>query len=263
MTQKTLNACLILHSTRSDNLGVGALTVSEIEIFRKVAQDVGRKLEITIFDWTGTRAPYVHGEDLRIRDLDTRSMIDPRGYLASVKAADFVVDIGAGDSFADIYGSKRLNRMFFLKALTHMTGTPLVVAPQTIGPFTKPASRRLATASLKRSAIVASRDAMSTKAARDIGIDDVLEASDVALRLPYDPPAPRSEGGPVKVGINVSGLLMNGGYTGKNEFGLTSDYPELMRDLIHHFQSRPEGCEVHLVSHVLPEHGQRTHREDD
>ena len=263
MTHKTLNACLIMHSTRSDNLGVGALTVSGIEILRKVARDVGCDLEITIFDWTGTRAPYVHGNDLRIIDLDGRSMINPKGYLASARKADLVIDIGGGDSFADIYGGRRLNRVFLLKALTHLAGTPLVVAPQTIGPFTKPASRRLATASLKRSAIVASRDAMSTKAAREMGIADVLEASDVALRLPYDPPAPRPEGGPVKVGINVSGLLMNGGYTGKNEFGLTSDYPELMRDLVRHFQSRSEGCEVHLVPHVLPEHGARTHGEDD
>ena len=59
MTRKTLNACLIMHSTRSDNLGVGALTVSGIEILRKVARDTGRNLEITIFDWTRSRAPHV------------------------------------------------------------------------------------------------------------------------------------------------------------------------------------------------------------
>ena len=71
------------------------------------------------------------------------------------------------------------------------------------------ASRRLAALSLRLSAVVASRDAMSTACARDLGARRVIEASDVALRLPHDPPAPRS--GPVRVGLNVSGLLMAGG----------------------------------------------------
>lgn len=79
-----------------------------------------------------------------------------------------------------------------MKFLTHLAGTPLVVAPQTIGPFTKPRSRWLARATLKLSALVATRDQLSTKAARDMGLTrDIVEASDVALRLPYDAPAPR------------------------------------------------------------------------
>lgn len=266
MTDRILRAVLIQHSTRSDNLGVGALTVSEIAILRDIARDLNRLLEITVFDWVGVRPPYVEGADLKIRDLDRRSILDPRGYLSGARAADLVIDIGGGDSFADIYGTKRLKLMFLLKAMTHLSGTPLVVAPQTIGPFTKPVSRRLARTTLKRSAIVATRDAMSTRAARDeLGLDAsrIIEASDVALLLPYDPPAPRAEGGPVKVGINVSGLLLGGGYTGKNEFGLTSDYPKLARDLIRHFQSHPDGCEVHLVPHVFPEEDGGNRREDD
>ena len=266
MTDRPLRVVLIQHSTRSDNLGVGALTVSEIEILRGIARDLDRRIEITVFDWVGPRPSYVEGPDLTVRDLDRQAMLDPRRYLAAARKADLVIDIGGGDSFADIYWAKRLKLMFLLKSLTHLSGTPLVVAPQTIGPFTKPVSRRLARATLKRSAIVASRDAMSTRAAREeLGLaeSEVIEASDVALRLPYDPPASRGEGGPVRVGINVSGLLMRGGYTGKNEFGLTSDYPELMRDLIRFFQGHPDGCEVHLVPHVLSERDDRRQHEDD
>ena len=55
---------------------------------------------------------------------------------------------------------------------------------------------------------------------------EIIEASDVALRLPYDPPPARPEGGAVRVGINVSGLLMSGGYTRDNMFGLQMDYPQ-------------------------------------
>ncbi|GIT93304.1 hypothetical protein JANAI61_37620 [Jannaschia sp. AI_61] len=250
---KPIRVCLILHSTRSDNLGVGALTVSEVEILRDAARALGREIEITVMDWKDSRDPYVTGPDITVRDLDGRTMRSPSGYLAIARASDLVIDIGGGDSFADIYGAKRLQKMFFLKGLTHVAGTPLVMAPQTIGPFTKGWSKLAARLSMGRCAIVATRDAMSTKAAQDLGCAEVIEASDVALRLPYDPPAPRAPGGPVRVGLNVSGLLMGGGYTGRNEFGLTLDYPGLIRGLIAHFQA--EGAEVHLVPHVIVRDG--------
>ncbi len=257
---RPIRATLIMHSTRSDNLGVGALTVSEVAILRDVAASLGRPIEITVVDWKDVRAPYVTGPDIRVVDADGRFMLNPAGYFATAWRSDLVVDIGAGDSFADIYGSRRLKRMFVLKYLTHLAGTPLVVAPQTIGPFTKGWSKALARLSLRLSALVATRDAKSTAALRDLGYrGEAIEASDVALRLPYDPPAPRG-GGPLRVGINVSGLLMAGGYTGKNELGIALDYPALMRDLIADFQGK--GAEVHLVPHVIVASGPMV-KEDD
>jgi polysaccharide pyruvyl transferase WcaK-like protein len=260
MTNRTLRICLIMHSTRSDNLGVGALTVSQIEILRRLATEAGLSLEITVMDWKDSREPYVGGHDIRIVDLDRKQMLSPFGYFAIARRSDLVVDIGAGDSFADIYGAGRLKRMFLLKFLTHLSGTPLVVAPQTIGPFTKSWSKFLARWSLRLSAVVATRDALSTGALGDLGYRGaVVEATDVALRLPYSVPALRGSSKP-RVGINVSGLLMAGGYTGKNELGLTLDYPKLMRDLIRHFQA--VGCEVHLVPHVIVRTGPMV-KEDD
>jgi polysaccharide pyruvyl transferase WcaK-like protein len=250
---RPLRICLILHSSRSDNLGVGALTASEVEILREVARRLDRRIEITILDWKDKRQPYVTGPDIRTVDLDGRFLAKPWGFLALVRRQDAVIDIGAGDSFADIYGKPRLRRIFAMKFLTHLARTPLVVAPQTIGPFTRTASRRLARITLNRSALVATRDRLSTEAARELGVRrPVIEASDVALRLPDDV-RKKSDGGPPKVGINVSGLLMGGGYTGRNQFGLTVDYPALVRGLIRHFQDHSDGCEVHLVPHVFPD----------
>ena len=261
MPQRALRICLIMHSTRSDNLGVGALTVSEVEIIRSLASEMGRRVDITAMDWKDPRAPYVTGPDIRIVDLDGRTMLNPFGYFAAVLRSDLVIDIGAGDSFTDIYGTRRLRRMFVLKFLAHLARTPLVVAPQTIGPFTRPMTKFLARLSLRLSAVVATRDAMSTAALRDLGVRGaVIEASDVALRLPYDPPLPRVAGGPVQVGINVSGLLMGGGYTGKNEFGISLDYPALMRDLVRYFQGI--GAQVHLVPHVIVRSGRMVGEDD-
>ncbi|WP_210528781.1 polysaccharide pyruvyl transferase family protein [Rubellimicrobium arenae] len=261
MPPRPIRVCLIMHSTRSDNLGVGALTVSEIEILRGLARDMGRDLDVTVLDFKDAREPYVSGPDIRIVPFDRQAMTRPSGFLALARVSDMVIDIGAGDSFADIYGASRLRRMFVLKAITHLAGTPLVMAPQTIGPFTKRGSRLAARLFLRRAAVVASRDRPSTEAAHALGRRDVIEASDVALRLPYTPPAPR-DGGPVKVGINVSGLLMAGGYTGKNDFGLRTDYPGLVRRLISHFQDHPDRCEVHLVPHVIVRSGHKVGEDD-
>jgi polysaccharide pyruvyl transferase WcaK-like protein len=247
-----LEIALIFHSAKSDNLGVGALTVSEIDILRRLAAEIGTPLHITLVDSKGgRRAPYVGGPDITVTEIRSRNV---PAFLALARRADIVIDIGAGDSFADIYGPARLRRLFALKFLTHLAGRPLVVAPQTVGPFTRPLSRRLARRTLRASAIVASRDRLSAEAARALGAERVIEASDVALRLPYDPPGPRRPG-PPRVGLNVSGLLMNGGYTRRNMFGLTLDYPALMRDIIRAFLAHPDGCEVHLVPHVITPRG--------
>ncbi len=255
-----LHVVLIMHSTRSDNLGVGALTVADVAILREAAAEAGRALQIQALDWKDTRAPYVSGPDIHVTDLNGRFLANPLGFLATVRRADVVIDIGAGDSFADIYGGRRLRRILAMKLLVHLAGTPLVVAPQTIGPFTKGWSKRLARWSLTRSAMVATRDAKSTEALRDLGYrGDVIEASDVALRLPFDPPPPRRDGS-VRVGLNVSGLLMAGGYTGKNELGIALDYPNLIRSLIADFQRA--GAEVHLVPHVIVRAGAMA-KEDD
>jgi len=262
MTKRPLRICLIMHAARSDNLGVGALSVSEVAILRDIAQDLDREIEITIVDFKDERKPYVSGPDIQVTDMDGTFMRSPKGFFALARRSDLVIDIGGGDSFADIYGAGRLKRMFWLKYATHLARTPLIMAPQTIGPFSKGWSKALAKLSMRLCAVVASRDQMSTKAAREMGCDKVIEACDVAMRLPYDPPAPRAEGGPVKVGINVSGLLMGGGYTGKNEFGLQMDYPGLMRDLITWFQNHVDGCEVHLVPHVIVRSGAMVGEDD-
>jgi polysaccharide pyruvyl transferase WcaK-like protein len=246
-----LRVCLIYHSTVSDNLGVGALTVSEVEILRALAREAGRGLKITVIDWKDPRAPYVSGSDIEVLKVGGKFLISPGGFFRTARRSDLVIDIGAGDSFADIYGPKRLSRMFLMKFATHLARRPLIVAPQTVGPFRHGWSKLLARWTLNRSAVVATRDAMSTACVRELGVTrPVIEASDVALKLPFERAAPRVGGAP-RIGLNVSGLLMAGGYDRKNMFGLKSDYPSLIRSVIRSFQAQPGGCELHLVPHVI------------
>lgn len=260
---RPLRVTLILFSTRSDNLGVGALTVAQVEILRNISREIGRQIEITIVDPKDKRPSYVTGPDIQTVDLDRRFMVSPSGYISVARKSDLVIDGGGGDSFSDIYGSDRLKRILFLKAATHLVGTPIVIAPQTIGPFAARWSKTLALASIRRSAIVATRDELSTAALRELGYSGtVVEASDMALELPYLAAASTSAQ-PIRVGINVSGLLMKGGYTRNNQFGLTLDYPRLIRDIVRYFIQHPDGCEVHLVPHVVSDDPHRSHVEDD
>jgi polysaccharide pyruvyl transferase WcaK-like protein len=250
---RPLTVGLMWHSAASDNLGVGALTVSQIAIVEAIAAEIGRPVRFVILGWKEASEPYVTGPNIRAGQLRTRDLVSPNGFRAAVRDCDLVLDIGAGDSFSDIYGVKRFLKYIAAKMTVHAAGRPLIVSPQTIGPFKRPWVRRLALASLHRSAAVFARDALSIDFLRSTGFKDPVHlASDVALRLPYTPPAPRAADGPVRVGINVSGLLMNGGYTGANMFGLTVDYPGLMRRIIARFAAE-SGCEVHLVPHVISE----------
>ena len=245
-----LKIALIFHSASNDNMGVGALSVSEVAILRGIAQDRALDLHITVIDGAAERPPYVTGADITIRP--TRPLRKPLNFFRAVRDSDLVIDIGGGDSFADIYGPRRLTQMFLMKYLTHLAGKPLVLAPQTFGPFKHRLSTFFARQTIRLSAITTTRDSLSTACLREMGITaEIIEACDVALRLPYDPPPERPEGGPVRVGINVSGLLMSGGYTGKNMFGLRMDYPQLIRDILQRFDDHPEPCEIHLVPHVI------------
>lgn len=242
---------LIGHDSRNANLGVGALTVANVEIIREVAARLGQEINITILMGGGDRASCVTGPDITERFV--RPLRKPLDLYRAIRGCDVVIDIAGGDSFADIYGTKRIFQILLEKYMAHLAGKPLAIAPQTVGPFARPLWRRLSAFTIKRSAIVATRDAKSTAFLREMGISgDVIEASDVALRLPYDAPGPRPEG-PPRVGINVSGLLMGGGYTGKNMFGLTLDYAALIKEIITRFQAHADQPEVHLIGHVVPE----------
>jgi colanic acid/amylovoran biosynthesis protein len=52
------------------------------------------------------------------------------------------------------------------------------------------------------------------------------------------------------VGINISGLLYIGGYTGKNMFGLKADYRKMIHDLIGLFVKK-HNAHVMLIPHVF------------
>nr|WP_281493579.1 polysaccharide pyruvyl transferase family protein [Ancylobacter koreensis] len=155
-----------------------------------------------------------------------------------------VFDIGEGDSFTDLYGPRRFIVQMCTKTFTVLAGVPLVIAPQTLGPFRSFASRRAATWILKRCRSIYTRDASSATLAGELGVA-ATDLTDVAFALPYDAATPA----PSSVGLNVSGLLYSGGYDRSNQFGLSIDYPAFVARVVEMF--RTKGASVHLVAHVI------------
>jgi len=250
MTARGISIGLLWHSDRSGNLGVGALTVGNIAIAREVAAELGLTPRFTILGFGDAGGSYIADADVGFEALGGRTI---PAFVGRVGRLDCVLDIGAGDSFTDIYPVKRFAWIVLSKVATIVRGVPLVFSPQTIGPFVggSAATRglgRVAAWTVRRACAVVVRDDKSLDAVRTLapGVVPVF-AVDVAFALPWTP-ASRVAGRP-RIGINVSGLLWRGGYTGRGEFNLGYDYKDLMTRLIEKLLAADD-CTVELITHV-------------
>jgi len=168
------------------------------------------------------------------------------------RKADNIMDIGQGDSFSDIYGMVRFNKIDFIHQTARKFGKPYCLLPQTIGPFKSKEASRLASESLRKAAVVMARDARSCQYVRESVKEQkrVDEYIDVAFLLPYQKQA--FDKGFLHVGLNVSALLWNGGYTGNNQFSLKDDYQKVVREIVAFFLKKDDVV-VHLIPHVISE----------
>lgn len=234
------------------NKGCEALTESFIGELNKIAEEYNIKFEIEAFVMK-------LGERLKASGQITEinlSKIEPKKYSfwkhcrKIFSESDMIIDFSMGDSFSDIYGVKRFAIYSVLKELAVRADTPFVLGPQTYGPFNRKWVRKWAVSIIKRSDEVYTRDGLSQKYVYDLCGRNIVQVTDVAFALPYQKaPYKKSIDDKIKVGINVSGLLWKGGYTGKNQFQLRVDYQlfciRIIEDLL-----ESEKYEVFLIPHV-------------
>ena len=252
MATPSINVGLLWHVARATNLGIGALTAGNLALARRAAAAAGVDARFTIIGARDPGPPSVSDPDLAHREITGRHMVNPAGFLADVRACDIMLDISGGDSFTDIYPDKRFAYMTSTKIITILAGKPLVLSPQTIGPFSRQPHSAIAAWICRHAQAVFSRDDLSIRALATLapGVT-ARQVVDVAFALPYTP-RPKTPGR-LQVGLNVSGLLMNGGYAGGNQYGLGYDYAELTSRLIAALLARGD-CDVHLVPHVIAPH---------
>lgn len=239
-------------SFSSENLGVAALAESHLALLREAAARTEVALQLLQFCYSETRPSVARARGVELADPMTivGMLRGSSKCLKQIKQCDVVLDIGEGDSFSDIYGYKRLWLLLLFKFLVLRSGVKLVLSPQTIGPFRSGIARRVSASVMRRASRVFARDQLSMIFLVKNELQSLsVETTDVAFALPYVRAASPTDGR-THVGVNVSGLLFNGGYNRKNQFGLVLNYKELVRELLHRLHAR-EDIVVHLVAHVI------------
>lgn len=128
--------------------------------------------------------------------------------MQQLKKCDLAVDLTGGDSFSDIYGRKRFDYWSNIKRYIIRNQIPLVLGPQTYGPFTEKRTKKIAREIIEHAYMVISRDEKSVDSIREFTDRRVHVTTDLAFLLPsVRPQDVAHEDGYVNVGLNVSGLL--------------------------------------------------------
>ena len=245
-TLQEIRIGLLWHSINSGNLGVGALTESNLLLARRALEKAGLTPRFTTIGFKDQGGSYTSVEET-VR-INGRFLLNPAGYWKTLGKFDCLLDIGGGDSFSDLYGAKRFGYLWLTKALALARRKPLLLSPQTIGPFTGKRYRKLAGRVMEGADAVFARDTLSMAAIRDIAPKArAFQSIDVAFALPYTP-ADRVPGR-LRVGINVSGLLFNRALERAGKQGLGYDYALLARQLIGALLA-DEQVQVELFCHV-------------
>ncbi len=109
MNKPVITVGLLWHSFSSDNLGVGALSESQIAICEAAAAQAGVGVRFIVFGTTGARNYIPERSSIEIgASISLKEMLTGRSrFLTDLTRCDLVLDIGEGDSFADIYSKRR------------------------------------------------------------------------------------------------------------------------------------------------------------
>lgn len=223
---------LLWTAPSSTNLGVRALGEGAAALVHRVAPEA----KIVSQSFGQGEAPVNIGVG---RTLAREFVLDSRGLKTWVKGFDLVVDTRAGDSFADIYGLRRLRQICQMAEFVKACGVPLVLGPQTIGPFGTRRGKLIGTTSLKRASLVMTRDTASADAATQLGRAPDVLTTDVVFAMEQPKTDVERD-----ILVNASGLLW-----GSDDYGSAQRYQESVRNLIQGLHDR--GREVSLLSHVL------------
>lgn len=250
------------------NRGCVALSVSSMYIIDEILTKAGVKYKLYLPDSQHgdckNHTVSINGKEIEYRNVQynkglsfkddvkigIKNIILNKKLNKVFKEADFILDIGQGDSFADIYGELRFNLIDRIHTIARKYHKPYCLLPQTIGPFENEIIKERAIKSIEKATLCMARDKQSLDyVTKNVPQQkNVCECIDVAFFLPYE--TIKQDARYTHVGINISALLWNGGYTRNNQFGLKCDYQVLVRQLINYFL-KLDNVKVHLVPHVV------------
>lgn len=177
-----------------------------------------------------------------------------------------ILDVSGGDSFTDLYGEKRFGAMVLCKRLALDNNIPLILLPQTLGPFREAEKKAEAVEIMRGAAAIFVRDQKSydfLKAELGADFDPARHqlGVDMAVLLPMtspETPLPaqieawmaEDRGFPV-AGLNVSGLLCQDGPGAQKTFGLAADHNHQINAAARAVLADEPNMRLLLVPHVI------------
>jgi len=262
---------LVGASLNSGNRGVNALTRGTINSLIEQFEDVSVKiLSYSVRQKVVNTLTY-NDKELNVEEIpvNIKQNIQSLNIFKIIKMhrqikkfileADVVLDISEGDSFSDIYGIKRFILHSIIKLYSVKFSEKFFLLPQTIGPFKRAWVKKSAKYLINGSTKTFVRDSISYKVVtEELGVKDshVEHYPDMAFYMKPNDNVNASvlkdlkKQGKTIIGLNISGLLYNGGYTGKNMFDFKVDYKELIDHIVKYFMEEKDTVVI-LVPHVI------------
>ena len=160
----------------------------------------------------------------------------------AIKRTKCVAAINGGDGFSDIYNTHTFFSRLYDTWIAMKRNIPIVILPQTIGPFELKSNRNVADEILKYAEKIYVRDDKFVTELQTMGLEYEI-TKDLSY---YMKPQPGNvEVVPGSIGINVSGLAYSNKF--RTLSGQFEAYPELIDHLITRFQEL--GKIVYLIPH--------------
>lgn len=166
-----------------------------------------------------------------------------------------VAALNGGDGFSDIYGQSLYKSRLPYTYIAMKCNIPLIIMPQTIGPFKDPENYKEAESILKYAKEVYVRDDKFVEELNKMGVNYQMTKD---LSAYMQPEAWDIDIKPNSVGINVSGLAYSNKFL--DTAGQFETYPIFIERLINKF--RADGTTVYLIPHSYNVNNPETNNDD-
>lgn len=175
--------------------------------------------------------------------LDKLNILLPfTSFKRIIKNTSYIAAINGGDGFSDIYNTQTfLSRLKEIR-IAMQRNIPLIMLPQTIGPFEHHKNRKIADKILRYADKIFVRDNKFVPELEKMGLK-YEQTKDLSAYMKPEPWNINIK--PNSIGINVSGLAYSNSF--RTLSGQFDAYPELIDRLILHF--RDKGHTVYLIPH--------------
>ena len=258
------------------NMGCVALTCSILNMLEKISKELSTPITYFVFEGEVNSeknkniCKLLQIQEEQICSVPTRHLyiirsmirhpIKTKKTIHKMRKCDIFIDLTEGDSFSDIYGQYRFNGGTNVKLLIEKMGIPLILGPQTYGPFNKEYNKKKAKKVIESATCVMARDQMSAEYVANFSEKKIYVTTDLAFSLPFHKAAIDSIE-KIKVGLNASSLLVkNKTESTETKFKLKTNYDQYLRELLQLLTAN-EKYEIYIIPHVERDAGDELKKE--